>query len=78
MGEVTLEFIGRQLERLLEGQRRLESSVEEMRIDMREAKVCLTALETLYASFSFRVDRLDQRLERVERRLDLREAHEPA
>ena len=77
MAEVTLEFIGRQLERLLEGQRRLEATADDIREDMREVKGRLTALEAQYASLSFRVDRIDQRLQRVDRRLDLREA-EPA
>lgn len=71
MAEVTLEFLARQNERIIDELRHIRGVIDEMQIDMHEVKGRLTAIEALYASLSFRVDRLDQRLERVERRLDL-------
>tara|TARA_R110002020_G_scaffold25240_1_gene82264 strand:- start:2136 stop:2339 length:204 start_codon:yes stop_codon:yes gene_type:complete len=39
--------------------------------DMREVKERLGILETQYASISNRLDRLDERVHRIEKRLDL-------
>jgi len=51
--------------------RRIDASQAEMRQDIREIKERLGFLEGTYASVSRRVDRMDERLERIERRLDL-------
>jgi predicted nuclease with TOPRIM domain len=59
---------------ILDHLRHLRSAVDALREDMREVKTRLGILENQYASMSVRLDRLDARVERIERRLDLAEA----
>jgi predicted nuclease with TOPRIM domain len=58
---------------VLEHLRHIRGAVDALRDDMRDVKVRLGTLETQYASLSNRLDRLDGRVERIERRLDLAE-----
>jgi hypothetical protein len=52
----------------------VRNGLDGVREDMREVKTRLGILESQYASMSTRLDRLDARVERIERRLDLAEA----
>ena len=54
--------------------RRLAEQVDGLRDDMREVKERLGLLEGGQASISRRVDRIESRLERIGRRLDLEDA----
>jgi len=65
--------------------RRLDGKLDRLIEDMREVKLRLTTVETTlgnlaatemshYAITSGRTDRIDDRLDRMEKRLDLREA----
>ncbi len=58
---------------VLEHLRHIRGAVDALRDDMRDVKVRLGTLETQYASLSNRIDRLDGRVERIERRLSLAE-----
>ena len=51
--------------------RHIRSAVDDLRDDMREVKGRLGILESHYANLSNRIDRLDGRVERIERRLNL-------
>jgi hypothetical protein len=59
---------------VLEHLRHIRGAVDRLSDDMREVKGGLGILESQYASLSTRLDRLDGRVERIERRLDLAEA----
>jgi archaellum component FlaC len=59
---------------ILEHLRHIRRGVDDLRDDMREVKSRLGILEHQYASLSNRLDRLDLRVERIEKRLDLTEA----
>jgi len=59
---------------VLEYLRPIHGAVDGLREDMREVKNRLGILENQYASLSIRIDRLDARMERIEKRLDLTEA----
>ena len=59
---------------VLEHLRHIRGAVDRLSDDMREVKNRLGILENQYASLSSRPDRLDGRVERIERRLDLAEA----
>jgi len=59
---------------ILDHLRHLRSGLDGVREDMREVKTRLGILESQYASMSSRLDRLDGRVERIERRLDLADA----
>ena len=48
--------------------------VAELKTDLREIRGRVAILEANYASVSFRVDRLGDRLDRIERRLGLVDA----
>jgi predicted nucleic acid-binding Zn-ribbon protein len=52
----------------------MRSAIDGLREDMREVKTRLGILESQYASMSIRLDRLDARVKRIERRLDLADA----
>ena len=71
MGEVTLEFVGEQLLRLVDGQRKIERTLDDMlgRIQSLESNVVDIKRDTV--RIDHRLDSLDQRLTRIERRLDL-------
>ncbi|HZS64878.1 MAG TPA: hypothetical protein VFA53_10355 [Xanthobacteraceae bacterium] len=56
---------------VLEHLRHIRSVVDGLRDDMRDVKTRLGTLETQYAILSNRLDRLDARVERIERRLEL-------
>jgi predicted nucleic acid-binding Zn-ribbon protein len=49
-------------------------AIDDKRDDIREVKQRLGNLENQYASISTRMDRMDGRIERIERRLDLTDA----
>jgi predicted nuclease with TOPRIM domain len=66
-GEVTNELI-------FETLKTLQRSVGDLRDDAREIKGRLGIFESQYASISNRLDRMDDRVARIERRLDLVEA----
>ncbi len=59
---------------VLEHLRSIRSTVERLSDDMQEVKGRLGALEQQYAIISNRFDRLDDRVLRIEKRLDLVEA----
>ena len=59
---------------VLEHLRHIRGAVDGLRDDMREVKGRLGILESQYANFSNRMDRLDGRVERIERRLNLTDA----
>ena len=66
---------------VLEHLRALRMGVDELQADMRDVKGRLTSLEVStanlhgdFAGQSARIDRLDNRLERIENRLSLRDA----
>jgi predicted nucleic acid-binding Zn-ribbon protein len=59
---------------VLEHLRHIRSAVDGLRDDMREVKGRLGILESQYANLSNRLDRMDGRIERIERRLNLADA----
>ncbi|MET3611916.1 putative nuclease with TOPRIM domain [Rhizobium aquaticum] len=59
---------------VLEHLRAIRSTVERLSEDMQEVKGRLGVLEQQYAIISNRFDRLDDRVLRIEKRLDLVEA----
>ena len=59
---------------MLEHLRHIRSAVDGLRDDMREVKGRLGILESQYANLSNRLDRVDGRIERIERRLNLADA----
>jgi hypothetical protein len=59
---------------VLDHLRHIRGAVDGLRDDMCEVKGCLGTPESQYANFSNRMDRLDSRSERIERRLELTEA----
>jgi predicted nuclease with TOPRIM domain len=56
---------------VLEHLRHIRAAVDGLRDDMRDVKGRLGTLESQYAILSNRLDRLDARVERIERRLEL-------
>ena len=54
--------------------RRLDEQMSGLREDNREIKSRLGILEQQYASLSNRVDRIELKIDRIERRLELAEA----
>ena len=71
---IDLQWIGRLLLGMQECLRVIGDDVTELKIDLREIRGRVAILEANYASVSFRVDRLGDRLDRIERRLGLIEA----
>jgi archaellum component FlaC len=59
---------------VLEHLRPIRGAIDDVRDDIRETKQRIGNLVTQYASMSNRLDRMDLRIERIERRLDLQDA----
>jgi predicted nucleic acid-binding Zn-ribbon protein len=55
---------------ILEHLRAIRATQDRQSEDLREIKECLGVLESQYASLSNRLDRLDERVSRIEKRLD--------
>ena len=55
--------------------RRIDERTERMAEDLQDLKVRVTAVEEGLAGVNRRLDRLDARVERIERRLELTDAH---
>jgi archaellum component FlaC len=71
MPEPTLELLQRLMERVLEAQRRSEVKLDRIVDDLSDLKIRMTNAEEGLAGVNRRLDRLDGRVERIERRLDL-------
>jgi hypothetical protein len=71
---IDLQWIGRFLLGMQERLRIIGDDVTELKTDLREIRGRVAILEANYASVSFRVDRLGDRLDRIERRLGLVDA----
>jgi len=59
---------------VLEHLRAIRTNVDRLVDDMQEVKQRLGFLENQYASLSTRLDRMDERVHRIEKRLELVEA----
>ena len=70
-GNVDLQWLGRFPVGMQDRLRAIGDDVAASKTDLREIRGRVAILEANYASVSFRVDRLGDRLERIERRLDL-------
>ena len=75
MVDVNLEMLQAMVQRVLEGQRRAENKLDRIADDLSDLKLRTTNTEEALAGVNRRLDRLDARVERIERRLDLSEAH---
>lgn len=71
---MTLEAIGEQLKRLLDGQRVLAESVEDVKQRLNRVERVAVELHGDIVRIDQRLDRVDERFGRVEKRLDLVEA----
>ena len=74
MTEVTLDLLGDQLRRLLDGQRLLTESVEDVKLRLNRVERVVVELHGDIVRIDHRLDRMDERLTRIEKRLDLVEA----
>ena len=70
MTEPSLHLIQALLERVLEGQRRLDEKIDRLIDDTRDLKVRMTAAEEASVGINRRLDRIELRLDRLELRLD--------
>jgi predicted nuclease with TOPRIM domain len=74
MSEVNLELIMTVLQRVLDGQRKHDSELAEIKTDVIEIKERLGFLEGQYGNVSRRLDRIGGDVEQIKRRLDLVDA----
>ena len=54
--------------------RKIDDRTERMAEDLQDLKTCVTSVEEGLAGVNRRLDRLDSRVERIERRLELTDA----
>lgn len=55
--------------------RRIDEKIDRLADDVRELKTRMGLIEAQYASLSSRIDRMDDRVQRIERRLDISLPH---
>jgi chromosome condensin MukBEF ATPase and DNA-binding subunit MukB len=75
LAELSLELLRTMVQRVLEGQLRAETKLDRIVDDLSDLRLRTTNTEEALAGVNRRLDRLDVRVERIERRLDLSEAH---
>jgi hypothetical protein len=73
MGEVTLEMIQSMLQRVLDTQRKHDDKFAEVINRLGRVELEVAGLHGDFASLSVRLDRFGERVDRIERRLDLAE-----
>ena len=71
MGEITLEFIGEHVLRLVDGQRKIERTLDDMLGRLQSLENNVVDIKRDIVRIDHRLDGFDQRLTRIERRLDL-------
>ena len=71
MAQATNDFIVEML-------RRMQSDVSDLKLDVREIRTRVGSLETQMASISTRMDRRDETVEHILRRLDLSDSQPTA
>ncbi len=71
MGEITLEFIGEHVLRLADGQRRIEQTLDDMLGRLQSLESNVVDIKRDIVRIDHRLDGFDQRLTRIERRLDV-------
>ncbi|HWK45269.1 MAG TPA: hypothetical protein VNT30_11130 [Stellaceae bacterium] len=71
MSEPSLELIQSMLQRLLDGQRTLQEDVTDLKRRMTSLEQVVSLIHGDFAGQSARIDRIEDRLHRIERRLDL-------
>ena len=74
MNEPNLELLQTMIQRVLDGQREQRQDVLELKQGLTNLRVEVVHLHGDFADQSVRMDRFDQRLERIERRMDLADA----
>jgi tRNA(Ser,Leu) C12 N-acetylase TAN1 len=71
MTETSLELLQAMVERVLTGQRRIETKLDRIVDDLADLKLRTTSTEEALAGVNRRLDRADVRMDRIERRLEL-------
>ena len=74
MAEPTLELLQAMVQRVLDGNRRIEVKQDRIIDDLSDPKFSTTNIEEPLAGVNRRLDRLEMRVERMERRLELTDA----
>jgi uncharacterized coiled-coil protein SlyX len=72
---VYLRRLDAKMDRVLEELQDLKHRVTALEIGQSRIRQDIAELQGLYAGSQLRMDRIDSRLERIERRLDLQEVH---
>jgi predicted nucleic acid-binding Zn-ribbon protein len=72
---VYLRRIDAKMDRVLDDIQDLKHRVTALEVGQSRIRQDIAELQGLYAGSQLRMDRIDSRLERIERRLDLQEAH---
>jgi hypothetical protein len=74
MSEITLEPLGQMVQRVLDNQREGREDLREVKTRIGRLEADVANLHVATAEQSVRLDRVIDRLERIERRLDLTDA----
>ena len=74
MAEVTLDMPGQMMQRMLDGQRDLREDVHDIKRRLPSLEMAVAQVHSDFAGQSMRIDRLEGRLDRIERRLNLADA----
>lgn len=71
MAEVTLDYLGQQIQRMLDNQRDHTAKFSEVIERIGRLETLVAGIHSDFAGLSVRVDRLSERIDRVERRLEI-------
>ena len=74
MVEVSLEMIQAMVQRVLDGQSLLREDVNDVKRRLSSLEMSVAQIHADFAGQSMRIDRLETRLERIDRRLNLGDA----
>lgn len=74
MADVSLEMIQTMVQRVLDGQSQLREDMGDVKRRLTSLEMSVAQIHADFAGQSMRIDRLEGRLERIGRRLDLGDA----
>jgi archaellum component FlaC len=75
MTEETENMVLEMLRRIRASQERMELDIQDIKSRMTNIEISVGQLTSQFASQSLRLDRIEERVGRIERRLDLVDAH---
>jgi hypothetical protein len=74
MAELTLDLLGHMIQQVLDNQREMAADIRELKLRVTSLEGTMALIHGDFAGQSLRIDRLEYRLDRIDRRLNIADA----